>query len=255
MLNITDRKKAEIAQAERQHMLEEMNRTKNLFLSIVAHDLKTPLHAILGFTDLLVSSYQSFDEVEKKQLLKTINFSAQNLNNFLDGLLTWVQSQLKGAQLELSIFNLFKKAEVQLQLLQENATAKELNIENNIDPHLEVKAEETMISTVIRNLVSNAIKFSHRKGIIELNSHIHFNNVVVEIKDHGVGISKESQEKLFAIDVKTSTSGTESEQGTGLGLLICREFIEKHLGRLWVESQPNKGSSFFFSIPMKEGKK
>ncbi|MBI9060845.1 MAG: cache domain-containing protein [Marinilabiliaceae bacterium] len=255
MLNITDRKKAEVAQAERQQALEEINRTKNLFFSIVAHDLKTPLHTILGFTYLLINAYNSFEVEETKRLIKTINYSAQNLNNFLDGLLTWVQSQLKGSQLELSTFKIIDKVKHELHLLQESIDAKGLLIENNIDISDAIEAEATMISTVIRNLVANAVKFSHRNGTIELNSHVHLNNLVVEIRDNGVGICKESQEKLFSTDVKTSTTGTESETGTGLGLLICKEFIEKHQGRIWVESEPNKGSSFFFSLPLEKRKK
>lgn len=255
MLNITDRKKAEVAQAERQQTLEEMNRTKNLFFSIVAHDLKTPLHTILGFTDLLINAYDSFEVDETKRLIKATNYSAQNLNNFLDGLLTWVQSQLKGTQLELSQFNITDKVKHELQLLQESIEAKGLHIKNNIDFSDDIEAEATMISTVIRNLVANAVKFSHRNGTIELNSHVHLNNLVIEIKDNGVGIRKESQEKLFSTDVKTSSTGTESEKGTGLGLLICKEFIDKHLGRIWVESEPNKGSSFFFSLPLEKRKK
>ena len=250
MLNITDRKKAEVAQAERQQILEEMNRTKNLFFSIVAHDLKTPLHAILGFTDLLINAYDSFEVEETKRLIKATNYSAQNLNNFLNGLLTWVQSQLKGTQLELSQFKITDKVKHELQLLQESIDAKGLKINNNIDFSGEIKAEATMIATIIRNLVANAVKFSHRNGTIELNSHVHLNNLVIEIKDNGVGIRKESQEKLFSTDVKTSTAGTESEKGTGLGLLICKEFIEKHQGRIWVESEPNRGSSFYFSLPL-----
>jgi len=235
--------------------LEEMNRTKNLFFSIVAHDLKTPLHTILGFTDLLINSYDSFEVEETKRLIKATNYSAQNLNNFLDGLLTWVQSQLKGTQLELSTFKITDKVKHELELLQESIDAKGLLIENNIDVSDDIEAEATMISTVIRNLVANAVKFSHRNGTIELNSHIHLNNLVIEIRDNGVGIRKESQEKLFSTDVKTSTTGTESETGTGLGLLICKEFIERHQGRIWVESEPNKGSSFFFSLPLEKRKK
>ncbi len=254
MLNITDRKKAEMAQAERQQALEEMNRTKNLFFSIVAHDLKTPLHTILGFTDLLINAYDSFEVEETMRLLKVTNYSAHNLNRFLDDLLMWVQSQLEGTRMQLTVFNLLDKVNAELQLLKPTMSAKELMINNTIDRSLEIEADETMISTVIRNLLSNAIKFSHRQGIIELHAHTHLNNVVIEIKDQGVGISNESREKLFSADVKTSTSGTESETGTGLGLLICKEFIEKHQGRIWVESTPQKGSSFFFSLPHKESK-
>ena len=230
------------------------NNTKDKFFSILAHDLKSPFNVIINFSELLNNNFDNLDIQTQKKYISLIKESSKNTYKLLENLLLWSRSQqgmikFIPGKIDLKVL-LF---ETMFSIL-EQANNKDIQISNNVKENTIVFADNNMLSTVLRNLISNAIKFTPKAGIITINAEeiTGDNNqklMKISVKDTGIGISTEMQLKIFDITENTSTKGTEKEAGTGLGLIICREFIEKHDGKLWVESEPNKGSCFSFSIP------
>jgi signal transduction histidine kinase len=163
-------------------------------------------------------------------------------------LLEWARTQLGRIEYELKEFELATLANQVCAQLKDASDQKNITLKNTISTSLFVNADINMIGTVIRNLISNAIKFTHDGGEITISAQEKANEVIVAVKDTGLGISPERKEKLFRIDSNSSTIGTKNEKGTGIGLLLCKEFIEKHNGQIWVDSEPGKGSTFYFSI-------
>jgi signal transduction histidine kinase len=233
--------------------LEKANKTKDKFFSIIAHDLKNPFHTLLGFSDLLLKNDTT--EEERITYVRIINESTSKTYKFLENLLTWAQSQTGKLKFTPEIINASTLISETISLLEESAHNKEIKLVLNGEKDLSLRADKNMIDTVIRNLVSNAIKFTHNGGSILVSSKLitDKNNqkfAEISVSDNGVGISREIQSKLFKITEKVSTKGTEEEIGTGLGLLLCKEFIDAHSGKIWVESETGKGSKFIFSIPI-----
>jgi len=233
--------------------LSVLNATKDKFFSIIAHDLMSPFTAMLGFSSLLKEKMDEFDKSTQKKYIENIHTSVQNTYKLLDNLLTWSRSQ-KGTMLlnntKINLALLFKDV---IDLLNQQAIKKNIKIKNNLLNDIYAFADKDMILTVIRNLVSNAIKFTHNGGEILINSReiTENNNPYIEItvEDNGVGIDPEIKSKLFDISENSTSKGTDNEKGTGLGLIICKEFIDKNSGRIWVESTPGKGSKFIFTLP------
>lgn len=234
---------------EKNIKLEELNDTKDKFMSIIAHDLKNPLHSILGFSELMVTRAGKVDIKRQVKYSKQINSSANHLLNILDNLLYWARSQTDHIQLKPKRLHsdlvIFKT----IELLQQSADHKEVALSNNSSYSYEFKADENMIDTILRNLISNAIKFSYRNSAVSVTAVEQNDGVCFSIKDNGVGMTAEQADSVFLIGEKMSTVGTEEEKGTGLGLIICKEFVEKHKGRIWVESEEEQGSEFFFWLP------
>ncbi|MCD6113099.1 MAG: HAMP domain-containing histidine kinase, partial [Bacteroidales bacterium] len=229
--------------------LAELNATKNKFFSIIAHDLKNPFNTLLGFTNLLKNGYNELDDNERKIYVEQINNSSEAVFSLLQNLLQWSRTQINSIDLKKEKIDLYNLTNQTLALLQISAENKNINLQSNITPNTFVYADPNMTTTVIRNLISNAIKFTKEGGKILIGSNVYNNFVKVRIEDTGVGISNKDISKLFKIDSVFKTEGTQKEKGTGLGLIICKEFVEKNGGEIWVESKEGIGSTFIFTLP------
>ncbi len=230
--------------------LHELNLSKDKFFSIIAHDLKNPFNVLVSYTSILKTDLELFSKEELTQIISDLNQASENGFNLLQNLLLWTRSQTNRIHVLKSNFVFFDIFEKVKALVDLNMIAKNQNLTMNIDPDLVVFADKDMIATVLRNLVFNAIKFSPKGSEIKVNAEITGNEVRVDVIDFGIGISKDSIDKLFHIDENTATEGTDGETGTGLGLVICREFIEKNDGKIWAESKLEKGSVFSFTMPL-----
>ncbi|MCD4794753.1 MAG: PAS domain S-box protein [Bacteroidales bacterium] len=253
--DITERKKAEQSLIENEKQLQELNATKDIFFSIIAHDLKNPIAAVLGFSKLLLKNLKEYDIQKQKKFIRIIFQSVQNIDKLLENLLLWSRSQRGVLDFNPEKGNLYLLYTKTIKLLKLPAEKKSITIKNLIPEDIIVKADKNMISTVIRNLISNAIKYTHRGGEIiikaqEIKEDNKQRHIKIAVKDSGIGIASDIQAKLFTITENVSTEGTDNETGTGLGLILCKEFVEKHGGKIWVESEEGKGSEFIFTIPM-----
>ncbi|MEJ2596280.1 MAG: ATP-binding protein, partial [bacterium] len=229
--------------------LNELNAMKDTFFSILAHDLKNPFASLYSLSELAVKNHEEMDEEEKLTLLTKINKSTDLIYNLLDNLLTWSRSQKGDIDYTPELFNLSQLVKFNIDLHQVPAEKKGIRFETEIPGDLSVFGDRQMISTVLRNLINNAIKYSHSGGTIELSSAMKDGFVEVMVRDEGIGLSEENAEKIFRIDAKYKSHGTSGEKGTGLGLIICKEFVEKNGGQIWCESQEGKGTRFYFTIP------
>jgi PAS domain S-box-containing protein len=247
--DISERKKAEQEIKLKNEELHKLNSEKDKFLSIIAHDLKSPFNAIVGFSELLIDKANNNDLEEVKVFADTILKSSQRVMDLLTNLMIWSLSQTGRMNFNPEYFDLVSLIDENIQLFYDIADQKKITISREIEGNISVFADGDMISTIMRNLISNAIKFTTPGGKIILSVVKNQNEIKVSVKDTGVGISKAFVEKLFRIDENFTTRGTQNEQGTGLGLILCKEFIEKHGGIIGVESEPGKGSTFFFTVP------
>ncbi len=246
--DITNRKKLE-------QQLIEINAMKDKFFSIIAHDLKNPFNTILGFAELLLENIQEYDNLRIIQFVQIIYDASKSGYSLLENLLDWARSQTKAMQFKPTATNLEKLIEENILLFQESAKQKFVELKYSISDNCIAFADANMINTVIRNLVSNAIKFTHKNGTVEILTQCIDNEVFVTVNDSGVGINKEDSDKLFRIDYKHITTGTTGEKGTGLGLILCKEFVEKNGGKIWFESTENIGTQFKFLLPLYDSKK
>ena len=228
--------------------LNVLNATKDKFFSIIAHDLRNPFNALHGLTHHLISNYEEFDSEEIKQSIEIIYKSADDLLELLENLLHWSRSQRGKMEFRPQEINLSDLINKTFNLLSMNAQKKNINLVNEIRIDKKVVADYDMLTAIIRNLVSNAIKFSYSDSFIRISSKTFKDYFEISVMDNGVGISQENINKLFRVDMYHSTAGTSEEQGSGLGLILCQEFVEKHQGNIWVESELKKGSTFKFTI-------
>ena len=229
--------------------LKDANVTKDKFFSIVAHDLKSPFNSLLVLTSLLIEDYDTFTEDERKKFIAQIKASSENTFALLQNLLDWASAQMGKTMLVQEKIDISKISEETLLLLMPIARNKKISIKSDIPLNTIAYADKNMVSTVFLNLVTNAIKFTPHNGQVNIRSIVENNHVEVEVSDSGVGISPDTLNKLFRIDQKIQTAGTDKEKGTGLGLILCKEFIEKNNGKIWVKSIEGKGSQFYFSLP------
>lgn len=247
--DITNQKLVEEALKESEEDLRESNNTKDKFFSIIAHDLKSPFVSLVGFSNMLNEEFDNFDTEKKKEFISIINRQSQSTFKLLENLLFWSNSQRGVLDFNSEKINLFLLSEETCELLNQSAINKSIKLSNRLPENILVEADKDMLSSVIRNLLSNAIKFTLKGGEVIITAENKQQHTEIVINDNGVGIAKEFQSKLFDISESTSTKGTENETGTGLGLILCKEFVEKHGGLIWVESELGKGSSFHFTIP------
>lgn len=229
-----------------------LNATKDKFFSIIAHDLKNPFSSILGFCEVLSIRYDKYDDTKRKHLIGIIDRSAQNVFKLLENLLQWSRSQTGNIKYTPEEFKIEEVIENILLLVDTSLTEKGLKLSYNVPKNLKIYADKNMIHTVIRNLITNSIKFSEA-GEIKIEVGDFDSYTKISVIDTGVGIRKEMIDKIFEIEKSKSTEGTRGEPGTGLGLIICKEFIEKNGGKIGVESEFGKGSVFYFTLPKKNG--
>lgn len=230
--------------------LKELNATKDKFFSIIAHDLKNPLGNFKDVTKLLHDSHDDFSNEERKEFLELMKHSADSIYSLLENLLDWSRSQRGVLPFNPQSLDLYSLVWQTNDLLRLSADNKNIQIENLCHENIHVFADATMIQTVLRNLISNAIKFTYKGGKITLSARIDNNLVYISVSDTGLGMSADVVSKLFKIDSQHTSEGTAQEKGTGLGLILCKEFVEKHGGRIWAESTLGTGSSFYFVLPL-----
>jgi signal transduction histidine kinase len=232
--------------------LVELNATKDKFFSIISHDLKGPLNSLTSFSGLLINHTESLSKEEIQMLAKDLDKSLKNLFGLLENLLDWSRSQTGNIDYKPEVFDINSLMELNVDLLKAQAQTKSITLRNSNTQPVTVSAHKNSVNTVIRNLISNAIKFTPNNGEIVLGLQRNESDVTISITDTGVGMSDDVVRKLFRIDTKHTTKGTADEKGTGLGLILCKEFIDKNGGRIWVSSKINKGSTFYFSLPKSE---
>ena len=248
--DITSRKETEQALYKSEVQLRELNAAKDKFFSIIAHDLRSPFNSLLGFSELLTKNVQKYDVEEIEKYSNIINSTTQNTLVLLDNLLNWAKSQT--GQLNFKPEKVVFSAIFQDIFELSNASAKNKNIilSYNQSEEIEVLADINMIKTVLRNLISNAIKYTGSKGQVNVYAERYDNCLEITVSDNGVGMNQDTQNKLFSLEINQTALGTANEKGSGLGLLLCKEFVEKHAGTIWVESELGKGSSFKFTLPL-----
>lgn len=232
-----------------QKEMELLNKQKDKFFSIIAHDLRSPFSGMLGFAEILIDDYAELFEDDKKSYIQGIYSSLKDLLTLIDNLLTWSRVQLKRVDFDPKEISLRKIVDSVFSSQKIAANNKQIKLESEISADINAYADADMIETVLRNLVSNAIKFTNPEGTIKVNATEDTGFMKVEILDTGVGMKPEIANNLFKIEAHVTTKGTNEEKGTGLGLIICKEFIEKHGGTIAVESEVGKGSRFMFTIP------
>lgn len=247
--DITDRKNAEQKLKENEARLLELNATKDKFFSIISHDLKGSFHNVIGFSELLVDQIQRKDYQGIDRYSKIIQNSSQLAMDLLMNLLEWSLSQTGKMEFKPEYFEFVSFIDELTSLFLNTAEQKSITIYCELPHNLPVYADKAMLSTVLRNLILNGLKFTNPGGEMVISAEQNNDTLVVSVADNGVGIKKEIIEKLFRIEESYSTMGTHKEKGTGLGLLLCKEFVEKHDGKLWAESEETKGSTFRFTIP------
>ncbi len=246
--DITHRKRTQMQLQKLAEELTELNAMKDRLYSIIGHDLRSPFNSILGFSQLLSESYDDFSDEERKQFASNISIASRSAFNLLDNLLEWSAAQLGKTAFSPEELNLNLLVNETFLLLKFNAQNKSILLINSVPPALTVFADRNMFMTVIRNLVSNGIKFTKNGGTVEVLGTRLEKTIEVTVVDNGIGMSGQMIDKLFRIDTLLSTPGTENEKGTGLGLILSREFIGKHKGTLNVYSEPGKGSRFVITL-------
>jgi signal transduction histidine kinase/tetratricopeptide (TPR) repeat protein len=232
--------------------LKELNATKDKFFSIIAHDLKNPFQSLLGFSETLSTQIDKLEKNDIVEYSRLINESSQNLFNLLSNLLQWAKSQLGNVNVSPSDTNLYDSLDDVLSFLEITANKKKITITNKVPEEVVIFADKHIVSTLLRNLISNAIKFTNIGGEIIISSAKTEKEVSISVKDNGKGISEENLKKLFRIDQEYSTKGTENESGTGLGLILCKDLVTQSNGEIFVESILGKGSNFKFTLPVKK---
>lgn len=240
--------------SETKENLEKINAEKDKFFSIIAHDLKSPFSGFLGLTRIMAEEIHDISVTEMKKFSKTMQASASNLYKLLENLLEWSRMQRGLIEIKPQYSKLKSLIDQNIEIAEEFAKQKNIDIVSYVSESATVYSDLPMLNTVIRNLISNAIKFTPRGGrvevgTVELDDDTEPKNECIYIRDNGVGMDLETLSKLFKIDQKVSRPGTENEASSGLGLLLCKEFIEKQGGRIWVESEAGKGSTFYFTLP------
>ena len=252
MDNITDHKQAEAEIGLKNENLQKLIATKDKFFSIIAHDLRSPFQAINWFSELLVRHVIKNEYNRTDEFARIILQSSKRAMDLLTNLMDWSRSQTGRMDYKPEYFEIGHLINEITPLLDDIARQKSIYIQKDLPSDVIIFADQAMISTVCRNLISNAIKFTPSGGKISLRVTPGQNSVQVSVKDSGIGIPENRINHLFSIDQSHSTLGTNNEPGTGLGLILCKEFIDKHSGNIWVESQVGKGSTFYFTLKTKK---
>ncbi len=251
LTDITDRKFAEETLKKYSEDLKNSNTSKDKFFSIISHDLRNPFNSLLGFSELLANNIDDLTQQEIRDSAKTLHRTATNLFNLLTNLLEWSRLQSGNYTFEKIEFPLSAIINHVLSIFSDSFEAKNIKLIKETENEINVFADQNMIEASIRNLISNAIKFTNDGGTIVVGCKINGDKADIYVKDTGVGISSEDQEKLFKIEKQFSTEGTKNEKGTGFGLLLSNEFVGKNGGTIKLKSEKEKGSTFTISLPYK----
>lgn len=252
IINLTEQKSYEDQLQKNAEDLQALNKSKDKFFSIIAHDLRSPFTSFLGFTEILDEEIDTLAEKELKNIVSYMRHSAANLYQLLENLLEWSLLQREITTFEPQSILLLPVVGNCIDLSSDSIKQKDIDFSYEIPANMEVIADIHMLQTIIRNLLSNAVKFTHRGGKVQISARVtqeHF--VTIAVTDTGIGIPQQILEKIFQIDANNKTKGTEGELSTGLGLILCREFVEKHGGKIWVESIEENGSTFYFTLKTK----
>jgi signal transduction histidine kinase len=233
---------------EQKEKLDQLNTVKDRFFSIISHDLRNNLTTMKLYFDLI--SNKNYVPGDTTEITRQISGSVENTIDLLENLLVWASAQIKGIPIHIQKLNVHTLSQENINLLSSIAAQKNIELINNVDEHTTAFADIDMINLVLRNLITNAIKFTPENGVVELNASSSLIECVVEVKDNGVGISPENFNRLFNQHEHPTTKGTANEKGTGLGLMLCKDFVERNGGKIWVTSEKDKGTSFFFTLPL-----
>ncbi len=252
--DISERNKWERDIMDARQKLEEENANKDKFLSIISHDLKAPFSALLGIAQILEENYDEMDTQERKEMIKIARSSANNIYELLEGLLEWSLASSNRLEFSPSKINLCEIVNSVMFVLNHTAINKNITILNKIQKNISVFADEKMVNTILRNLISNGIKFTPRNGEIVISANILDNQIEISVSDNGIGMSPDEINRLFKIEVYHTTLGTESESGTGVGLILCKELVNTNGGNIWIESKKGIGSRLIFTLPTKPKK-
>jgi PAS domain S-box-containing protein len=247
--NITAQKKAEEALLKSENQLRELNITKDKFFSVIAHDLRSPFQGLLGMASILVDDEYELSSSEKSDFTKKLYEGLKTQFALLDNLLTWSRLQRGVIEFIPSLNDISCDIAEACAILNSSLEKKNISLVTNLPNSMFAVYDKNMVATILRNLLSNAIKFTPNNGIITISAVETDKDYLITVQDTGIGIQEENISKLFRIDSLFSMRGTNDEGGTGLGLILCKEFVEKHSGKIWVESQFGKGSTLHFTIP------
>ena len=247
-LYIYNRKNNQILK-EKNALISSINNQKDKFYSIIAHDLKGPFNGFLGLTELMADDIDNMSNTEIKFAASNMRSSAKNLFNLLENLLEWSRMEQNLIPFNPKEYQLESFVLDSIVTLRDNVIKKEISINTKIPSSLAIFADKNMFQAIIRNVVLNAIKFTPKKGTIDIQARQKNSNIIITVKDTGIGMCQKTINDLFKIDIKNNRVGTDNEPSTGLGLVLCKEFIEKHDGEIWAESEEGNGSTFYISFP------
>lgn len=248
--DITQRKQIEEDIKHKNAELQRLSDDKDILMSILAHDLITPFNSMLGFLDLLSENLREYDVHTLGNYISIVNNSAKGAFNLLNDILLWTRSQSGAIPFEPKIFNLKSSIDEVTEFLKPNANTKNITINIDESDKTVVFADVDMLNTILRNLISNAIKFTDLGGIVNISSERTESDILVTISDNGIGIAPNILPRLFDTTKLYSTRGTANEKGTGFGLMLCKKFLEEHGGEIWAESELGRGSKFKFTLPL-----
>jgi len=234
---------------DNESMLMELNATKDKFFSIIAHDIRSPFSGILGFSEILKNEVMNLNRNEIADYAQIINFSAVQTFRLIENLLEWANLQQGKIQFKPAVCQVKEIVHELMDLEKEKSKLKGVDLICNVPEDLQVYVDPNILKIVLRNLISNGLKFTGKNGKVVVETEIRETEVLISVKDNGMGINPQNVESLFGLGAGITTPGTENEKGTGLGLRLCKEFVEMIGGRIWVESEEGKGSIFTFSLP------
>lgn len=250
-MDITEKRQAEESLKKLNRKLEESNITKDRLYSIIAHDLKAPFNSIIGFSELLSEHISDYNADKCREFGEYIGFSAKQSLTLLENLFAWAQSQSGKLTFNPQQIALQPVIREIVSVLESSAHIKNITLIILQSTDIEIYADRNMLMTILRNLISNSIKFTNIGGRVEISAVLKENQSEIIVSDNGTGIKPEIKNLLFSLTENITTKGTANESGSGLGLILCREFVEKHGGTIWVDSEVGKGSSFYFTIQKK----
>lgn len=257
-IRIKDKKHRELLEAKNKEIkqkaesLSELVATKDKLFSIIGHDLKNPFNAIMGFSNLLTDDYENLSDEQRIKYLNHISNATNKATNLLENLLIWSSSQKGEIKIKLEEIGVEECINEQVEIYKNAIKHKNITIENKVNTQQKIMSDRNMVCLVFRNILNNAVKFSNKEGKIFIGFQQDSNYVTISIKDEGVGMNEEVLQNLFSLKHNITTKGTLDETGTGLGLVICKEFIDKLNGKIWAESEENNGSTFYFSLPISQ---